>query len=431
MTAALIAFAVMLALTFLRVPIAYAMALVGAGGFAFLRGVDPALALVGQVARDTVMTADLSVVPLFILMGNFVSQAKLSEGLYAASHAFLGHRRGGLAMATIVACGGFSSICGSSIATAATMAKVAMPSMRKFGYDPGFAAGSIAAGGTLGILIPPSVVFVFYGLMTGTSISKLFAAGILPGIIGILLYVAAVQVTIRIRPRLGPPAERTPWPERWRALLGVLGVIVLFIVVIGGIYLGVFTPTEAAGIGAFGGFLFALLKRSLTLRTLRETLVETAITSSVLFAVLIGAMLFANLVNATGLPTSLQTLVKDAGLGPMGVIALILVIYVILGCVLESMSMIILTIPVFVPLVDSLGLSLIWFGVIVVVVTEIALITPPVGMNVFVLRSLLPEVSTGRIFSGVMPFIAADIVRLALLVLVPWISLFLPSFVRN
>ena len=431
MTEALIAFAVMLALTFLRLPIAFSMALVGAGGFALLRGIDPALALVGQVSRDTVMTADLSIVPLFILMGNFVSQARLSEGLYAASHAFLGHRPGGLAMATVVACGGFSSICGSSIATAATMAKVAMPSMRKFGYDPGFAAGSIAAGGTLGILIPPSVVFVFYGLMTGTSISKLFAAGILPGLLGILLYVAAVQVAIRVRPSLGPPAERTPWPERWRALSGVLGVIALFVIVIGGIYLGVFTPTEAAGIGAFGGFVFALAKRSLTLGSLREILVETAVTSTILFAVLIGALLFANLVNALGLPTALQVLVKESGLGPMGVIALILLIYIVLGCVLESMSMIILTIPVFVPLVDSLGFDLIWFGVIVVVVTEIALITPPVGLNVFVLRSLLRDVSTGRIFSGVMPFIAADIVRLAVLVLIPSISLFLPSLVRN
>ncbi|MBL8665194.1 MAG: TRAP transporter large permease [Candidatus Odyssella sp.] len=431
MTEALIAFAVMLALTFLRVPIAFAMAIVGAGGFALLRGIEPALALVGQVSRDTVMTADLSVVPLFVLMGNFVSQARLSEGLFAASHAFLGHRRGGLAMATVVACGGFSSICGSSIATAATMAKVAMPSMRKFGYDPGFAAGSIAAGGTLGILIPPSVVFVFYGLMTGTSISKLFAAGILPGILGILLYIAAVQITIRIRPSLGPPAERTPWPERWRALSGVLGVVALFVVVIGGIYLGIFTPTEAAGIGAFGGFLFALAKRSLTFASLRETLVETAVTSTILFAVLIGALLFANLVNALGLPAALQAMVKESGLGPMGVILLILMIYIVLGCVLESMSMIILTIPVFVPLVDSLGFNLIWFGVIVVVVTEIALITPPVGMNVFVLRSLLRDVSTGSIFSGVMPFVAADIVRLAVLVLIPAISLFLPSFVRN
>jgi C4-dicarboxylate transporter DctM subunit len=431
MTEALIAFAVMLALTFLRVPIAYAMLLVGGGGFVLLRGLDPALALIGQVARDTVMTAELSVVPLFILMGNFVSRARLSEGLYAASHAFLGHRRGGLAMATVVACGGFSSICGSSIATAATMAKVAMPSMRKYGYEPGFAAGSIAAGGTLGILIPPSVVFVFYGIMTQTSITKLFAAGIVPGLIGILLYVAAVQAAIRLRPGLGPPAARTPWPERWRALARVGGVLALFVIVIGGIYFGVFTPTEAGGVGAFGGFLFALARGALTLRTLRDTLVDTAITTSVLFAVLIGAMVFANFVNAAGLPRELQELVRDSGLGPLGVILLILCIYIVLGCILESMSMIILTIPVFVPLVQSLGFDLIWFGVIVVVVTEIALITPPVGMNVFVLRSMLRDVGTGRIFAGIMPFIAADVVRLALLVLIPWLSLFVPSLVRN
>jgi len=303
--------------------------------------------------------------------------------------------------------------------------------MRKYGYDPGFAAGSIAAGGTLGILIPPSVIFVFYGLMTGTSITTLFAAGILPGILGIMLYVAAVKITIILRPGLGPQAERVPWRERWRALSGVLGVIVLFVIVIGGIYLGIFTPTEAAGIGAFGGFLFALGKRSLTFRKLRETLVETAITSSVLFSVLIGALLFANLVNSVGLPTALQALVQDSGLGPMGVIMFMLVIYVVLGCVLESMSMIILTIPVFVPVVTALNLDLIWFGVIVVVVTEIALITPPVGMNVFVLRSMLPDITTGRIFRGVTPFIFADIVRLALLVFVPWISLFLPAYVRN
>ncbi|MGE0735657.1 MAG: TRAP transporter large permease [Alphaproteobacteria bacterium] len=431
MTAALIAFAVMLLLTFLRIPIAFAMAIVGVGGFAIVRGIDPALSLAGQVARDTVLTSELSVVPLFILMGNFVSRAGLSEGLYNASNAFLGHRRGGLAMATIVACGGFSSICGSSLATAATMAKVAMPSMRKYGYEPGFAAGSIAAGGTLGILIPPSVVFVFYGLMTGTSISKLFAAGILPGIIGILFYLLAVQGAIMRRPELGPPAEYTPWRVRWQSLSGVLGVIALFIIVIGGIYAGIFTPTEAAGIGAFGGFLFAIGKRSLNWRAFRETLVETAITSSVLFTVLIGALLFANLVNALGMPKALQEFVSSIELGRMGVILMILIIYVILGCILESMSMIILTIPVFVPLVEALGFNLIWFGVIVVVVTEISFITPPVGMNVFVLRSVLPDIPTGKIFSGVTPFIFADVCRLALLVFVPWVSLFLPGFVRN
>jgi tripartite ATP-independent transporter DctM subunit len=431
MTFALLAFAAMLALTFLRLPIAFAMALVGFAGFALLIGLNPALALVGQVARDTAQSYELSVVPLFILMGNFVSRARLSEGLYAASNAFLGHRRGGLAMATIVACGGFSAICGSSLATAATMSKVAMPSMRRYGYADSLAAGAIAAGGTLGILIPPSVVFVFYGLMTGTSISKLFAAGILPGIIGIAFYVLAVQAVIRLWPELGPPAQRASWTQRWHSLRGVLGVVALFILVIGGIYAGVFTPTEAAGIGAFGGFIFALLTRTLTWRIVREILVETAITSSVLFTVLIGALIFANLVNTLGMPRALQAAIQDAGLGPMGVLVLILLCYIVLGCVLESMSMIILTIPVFVPLIEGLGFDLIWFGVVVVVVTEISLITPPVGMNVFVLRSVLSDVPTGTIFRGVTAFIAADFLRLALLVAFPALSLFLPSLVRN
>jgi C4-dicarboxylate transporter DctM subunit len=431
MLPSLIAFAAMLLLTFMRLPIAYAMAIVGVGGFAIMFGFDPAMALVGQIARDTAQSYALSVVPLFILMGNLVSRAGLSHELYAASNAFLGHRRGGLAMATIVACGGFSSICGSSLATAATMSKVAMPSMRRYGYADSLAAGSIAAGGTLGILIPPSVVFVIYGLMTETSISKLFAAGILPGIVGIMFYLLAVQMVIRLRPELGPPAARTGWPGRWKALSGVSGVLTLFVVVIGGIYAGIFTPTEAAGIGAFGGFLFALARRALTWRTLFETFAETASTTTMLFMVLIGALLFANFVNAAGLPTAMIESVKAMNLSPISVILVILLIYIILGCVFESMSMIILTVPVFVPVVEALHFDLIWFGVVVVVVTEISLITPPVGMNVFVLRGLLPDVPTGRIFAGVTPFICADIVRLAVIVFVPWLSLILPSFVGS
>jgi len=431
MLPSLIAFAVMLLLTFMRLPIAYSMAIVGVGGFAIMFGFDPAMALVGQIARDTAQSYALSVVPLFILMGNLVSRAGLSQELYGASNAFLGHRRGGLAMATIVACGGFSSICGSSLATAATMSKVAMPSMRRYGYADSLAAGSIAAGGTLGILIPPSVVFVIYGLMTETSISKLFAAGILPGMVGILFYLLAVQMVIRLKPDLGPPAARTDWPGRWKALSGVSGVLTLFIVVIGGIYAGIFTPTEAAGVGAFGGFLFALGRRALTWRTAFETFAETASTTTMLFVVLIGALLFANFVNAAGLPTAMIEMVKSMSLSPISVILVILLIYIILGCVFESMSMIILTVPVFVPVVEALHFDLIWFGVVVVVVTEISLITPPVGMNVFVLRGLLPDVPTGRIFAGVTPFICADIVRLAVIVFIPWLSLILPSFVGS
>ena len=435
MLAAALGFAILLVLVFLRLPIAFAMALVGAVGYAILIDWPPALSLVAQIARDTAESYALSVVPLFILMGNFVSRAGLSEQLYTASNAFLGHRRGGLAMATIVACGGFSAICGSSLATAATMAKVAMPSMRRFGYADSIATGSIAAGGTLGILIPPSVVLVIYGLITQSDVSKLFAAGILPGIVGILFYVGAVQFMIWLKPELGPPGERTAWPARWRALRDVWGVVLLFVVVIGGIYVGAFTPTEAAGIGAFGALLFTLFKRVLDRRMLFRVLAETGVTTSMLFVVLIGALIFANFINETGMPNQLAEFVRSLAVPPLFVIFGIMAIYILLGCVFESLSMLLLTVPVFVPLIvglaDGLGMTkpevLIWFGIVVVVVTEISLITPPVGLNVYVLRGVLPDVSTGTIFAGVTPFWCADILRLTLIVLVPPLSLFVPS----
>ena len=431
MIEALTALAVLLLLIFLRLPIAFAMAIVGVTGFALEIGLRPALALIAQIARDTAETYEFSVVPLFILMGSFVGRAGLSHELYAASNAFLGHRRGGLSMATIVACGGFSAICGSSLATAATMAKVAMPSMRRFGYADSLAAGSIAAGGTLGILIPPSVVLIIYGILTETSISALFIAGIVPGIVGVLFYVAAVQTMVRLRPELGPAARRTPWPQRWIALRRVWGVALLFLVVMGGIYLGVFTPTEAGGIGAFGGFLFALLRGGLPWRTLFGVLVETALLTSMLFVVLIGALLFANFINAVGMSRTLIAFAGGLDVAPIVIILVIVAIYLVLGCVFESVSMILLTVPVFAPLVDSLGFDLVWFGIVVVVVTEISLITPPIGVNVFVLRGLLPEVPTGRIFAGVTPFWIADIFRIALVVFVPALALLLPSLMLN
>ena len=427
MAESLLGFAVLLLLVFLRLPIAFAMAIVGVAGFALLVNWQASFALVGQTIFGTALTYELSVLPLFILMGNFVNRAGLSQELYDASHAFLGHRRGGLAMATIVACGGFSAICGSSLATAATMSKVAMPSMRRYGYADSLAAGAIAAGGTLGILIPPSVILVIYGILTETSIGKLFAAGVLPGLVGILFYLGAVQLVIRRTPSLGPPAERTDWPGRLAALAGVWGVILLFVLVMGGIYTGAFTPTEAAGIGAFCGFLFALYRRALTWRILGAVLAESARTTAMLFTILFGALLFANFVNTAGLPTALIEFANGFDVAPIVVIAIILAIYVLLGCVFESLSMLLLTIPVFFPLVAELGYDLIWFGIIAVVVTEISLITPPVGLNVFVLRGMLPEISTGVIFRGVTPFWCADIARLALLVGVPGISLALPK----
>ena len=430
MQEALIAFAVMLGLTFLRLPIAFSMAIVGFLGYTYMVNATAARSRVGSVAFETGMSYTLSIVPLFILMGNLVTRAGLSSELYRVSYAFLGHRRGGLAMATILACGGFGAVCGSSLATAATMAKVAMPSMRKYGYSDALAAGSIAAGGTLGILIPPSVVMVIYGILTETNIGKLFIAGILPGLVAIACYLAAVAVTVRIDAKAGPRGERVTWHERLVAIGDVWGVLILFLIVIGGIYGGIFTPTEAAGIGAGGGLAFLLLRKGWNWRELRTILIESAITTGMIFTILIGALIFANFINMTGMPQELTQYAERFRETPLLVILAILVIYVALGCVLESMSMILLTVPMFYPLVAHLGYDLIWFGIIVVVVTEISMITPPVGLNVFVLRSVLPDVPTQTVFRGVMPFIVADIFRLGILVAFPAITLYLTQFVK-
>jgi tripartite ATP-independent transporter DctM subunit len=433
LTEALIGFAVLLSFVFLRMPIAFAMGVVGFVGFAWLGDWNwlAATSMAGQRVITTAQNYGLSVVPLFILMGNLVSRAGLSSELYAASNAFLGHRRGGLSMATIVACGGFSAICGSSLATAATMSKVAMPPMRKYGYADSLSTASIAAGGTLGILIPPSVILVIYGLMTETSIRELFAAGFIPGMIGILFYLGAVQFVVWRNPAAGPRGDRLNWPERMIALRGVWGTLILFGVVMGGIYGGVFTPTEAAGIGAGGALLIALSRRALTWRTLFDTLAETARTSATLFTVLIGALIFSSFVNRAGLPDGLLELVNSFDVAPMVVIVLILAVYIVLGCVFESLSMLLLTIPVFFPLVETFGFHPVWFGIVVVVVTEISLITPPVGLNVFVLSGVLRDVSTSTVFKGVTPFWCADILRLALLVFVPGISLLLPNLLYH
>lgn len=426
MTEALVGFAVMLTLSLLRMPIAFSMALVGAVGFAWLNSPAAALSMIGTVTYETGMSYALSVVPLFVLMGNFVTRAGMSEELYDASYAFLGHRRGGLAMATIVACGGFGAICGSSLATTATMAKVAMPSMRRFGYSDALAAGSIAAGGTLGILIPPSVIMVIYGFLTETSIGALFAAGVLPGIVAIGCYIAAVAVTTHVNPKAGPPGERYDFRLRMRALGRIWQVLLLFTMVMGGIYGGVFTPTEAAGVGATGGFAFLLFRRGFDSRMLIDILRDSAETTAMVFTVLIGALIFSNFISVTGMSGALKDWITGLNVAPIVVIFGIVAIYVILGCVLESISMILLTVPIFYPLVVHLGYDLIWFGIVVVVVTEISLITPPIGMNVFVLRAVLADVPTSTIFRGVAPFIYADIIRIAILIFLPAISLFLP-----
>ena len=427
MTIALIGFAAVLLLAFLRMPLGIALGLVGVVGFGTLSGFPAAIANASRLVIDAGQSYSLSVLPMFILMGLLVEKGGMAKELYRAAFVFLGHRKGGLSMSTIVSCGMFSAICGSSLATAATMAKVSMPEMRRYKYHDSLATASIAAGGTLGILIPPSVVLVIYGLMTETSVGKLFIAGVLPGLTGIIFYLLAVKATVTRTPEAGPAGERSNWAERLVALRDVWTTLALFFFVIGGIYVGLFTPTEAAGMGAAGAMLIAWQRGTLTIASLMDVLRDTAATSAKLFIVLFGALIFSNFVNRAGLPDALIKIVESFDASPMGVIFIILLIYLLLGCVFESLSMILLTVPIFAPVVEGLGFDLIWFGILVVVVTEISLITPPIGLNVFVLKGVLKDVAIKTIFKGVTPFWIADIFRLTLLALVPAISLFLPS----
>lgn len=421
----LLGFAAMFILMACKVPIAFAMAAVGFVGIGLMRSWPAALGSTTTEILD-VAKYTLSVVPLFVLMGNFATKAGMSRELYQAAYSFFGHRRGGLAMSTVVACAGFGAICGSSIATTATMARVAMPEMQRFGYKDSFAAGAIAAGGTLGILIPPSVIMVLYGIMTEQSIGALFAAGVLPGLLATALYMLAAAAVTWVDPSLGPPGERSAWRARMQALRGVWSVLALFGVVMGGMYGGWFTATEAAGIGAAGAFLFACARKSLSWSEARDLLVQTARTTAMLFMILIGASVFANFVNFTSMPADLMQFVGQFQIHPLAVIVAICAIYVILGSAMEELSMILLTVPIFFPLVVHLGFDPIWFGVLIVCVVEIGMISPPVGMNVFVLRSVLPNVPTATIWRGVTPFLAADILRLALLIAFPAISIWLP-----
>jgi TRAP-type C4-dicarboxylate transport system permease large subunit len=474
MTEALVGLLCMLALAFLRLPIAFAMGVAGIVGYAYMRDWSwgAAFATAQTKIYETGRNYTLSVVPLFILMGNFVTRAGMSQELYRTAYAFVGHFRGGLAMATICGCAGFGAICGSSIATAATFAKVAYPSMKKFGYSDALATGAIASGGTLGILIPPSTIMVIYGIMTETSIGKLFAAGVLPGILATVLLCLAVQFVTWRDPSAGPRGERLSWKERFATLegfgwfagvgvavivavqlgwlpsddaavlaalavfglsliyKGVTSVVALFVLVMGGIYGGVFTAVEGAGVGAFGAMVFALARKSLSWRALYAALVESARTTSMLFMILIGALMFAEFVNITSMPGDLRNFVSRFQVSPVTVVAAIMIIYVLLGTAMEELSMILLTVPVFFPLVVHLGVDPIWFGILIVVVVEIGLISPPVGMNLFVLNTLLPQVPTRTIFRGVLPFMAIDCVRLAILVAFPVISLYLPSLMK-
>jgi len=429
-TEALLGFAAIFVLAILRVPLAFAMGIVGVVGMGLTRGWMPAVASTAQVVHETGFAYTLSVIPLFILMGNFVARAGLAHELFQAAYAFIGHVRGGLAHATIAACAGFGAICGSSIATAATMSKVAYPSMKKLGYSDSLSTGIMAAGGTLGIMIPPSTILVIYGIITETHIGKLFAAGVIPGLLtASLLMLGVVFITSR-DPEHAPPGERTSWPDRWRALRGIWGVAVLIIVVLGGIYGGLFTATEGAGFGAFGAFLFALLRGRLSWGALFGVLVESARTTAMLFTLLIAATIFANFVNFTTLPGDLKDWITQTGLSPVMIIVAMMAVYVLLGTVMEELTMVLLTIPLFFPIVTSLGFDPIWFGVLIVMIVQIGLISPPVGMNLFVINALLPQVGLGAIFRGCWPFVLVMVGVLGLLIAFPQLSLWLPSLMK-
>jgi C4-dicarboxylate transporter, DctM subunit len=427
---ALIGFAAIFALALLRMPLAFSMGLVGIVGIGLTRGWDPALASAAQVVHETGFAYTLSVIPLFILMGNFVARAGLAHELFQAAYAFIGHFRGGLAHATVAACAGFGAICGSSIATAATMSKVAYPSMKKLGYSDSLSTGVMAAGGTLGIMIPPSTIMVIYGIITETNIGKLFAAGVIPGILTALLMMGSIWFMTLRDPSHAPAGERTSWPGRWRALRGIWGVALLVVVVLGGIYGGLFTATEGAGFGAAGAFLFALARRRLTWAILFQVLVESARTTAMLFTLLIAATIFANFVNFTSMPGDLKEWITHLGLSPTMIVVAMMAIYIVLGTVMEELTMVLLTIPLFFPIVTALGFDPVWFGVLIVMIVQIGLISPPVGMNLFVLNSLLPNVGLGNIFKGCWPFVAVMIVVLGLLIAFPQLSLWLPSLMN-
>ena len=419
-------FGAVLALIALRVPVGIAMGTVGALGYGLTYGWSSLAFVLGRSPFDAVFPVSLSVVPLFVMMGVFAGRTGLSQSLYNLVAAFIGHLRGGLALATIGASALFGAVCGSSIATAATIGRIALPEMRRHGYDDRLAAASVAAGGTLGVMIPPSIMFVIYGLMTENPIGKLFVAGILPGLLGTGLYMGAVRWITWRHAALGPAAERHAWGERLRGLAHVWQVVLLFGTVLGGMYLGWFSPTEAAAVGAFGALLLAAIGGQLSRELLAKGLIETAGTTAMIFMILIGASVFNFFVDATGLTQAMISYVRDLGWGRFEVLAALCAFYILLGCLMDSLSMILLTLGAVYPLVKSFGFDPIWFGVLLVTLSEIGMITPPVGMNLFVLQGVA-GIRLETIARGILPFVAADVVRIAFIVAFPLLATWLPG----
>jgi tripartite ATP-independent transporter DctM subunit len=430
MTIGLICLGLVLLLAFLRVPLGIALLTVSIGGITAINSFGVAATLLPMTLSEAAFSYELAVVPLFILMGNVLSRTGISADLFRAANAFLGSVRGGLALATMVTCAGFSAVCGSSFATAATMSKVAYPSMQKYGYSDRLATATIAAGGTLGILIPPSIILMIYGILTQQNIGELFIAGVLPGLLGLAMYMGVIYLIAVIKPEHAPRGARASAAERWDSMAGVWPFVALFLLIIGGLYMGWFTATEAGGIGAGMALLIALAQQRMGWTRFMEVMKETAMTSVMLYVVLFGAMMFAQFISFSGLADELLSLINESGLSKLGILLAILAVFLLLGCVMDAMAIILIFVPLFLPTLVAQGYDLVWFGIIVVVLTEIGLITPPVGMNVFVLKANLPKVPVGTIFRGLLPFVGVDVLRLTVLVAFPSISLVLVQWMR-
>ncbi len=420
-------FVVLFVLMFLRVPVGIAMAIVGFGGFGILTSWTAAFRQLAQSPMSTVMDFNLSVIPMFILMGAFASGSGMSRDLFTASRAWLGHWRGGLGIATIATCGGFAAINGSSVATAATMTQVALPELRKAGYGDKLSTGMIAAGGTLGIMIPPSVILVLYAIITNQDVTRLFIAGVIPGLLGIVMYAITVRILVARRSDAFPPAEAVSWNTRFSTLLAIWPAILLFGFVLGGLYGGLFTITEAAGMGAVGALLIGIAQGRLGPSQIMECFIASLRTTSAIFMIVIGAYLFGYFLTITQTTQNMVEFLVNLPFGPYGILFLVILVYIVLGAVMDELAIILVTIPVVFPAIVQLGFDPVWFGIVIVMTCTLGMITPPVGMNVFVINSIARDVSLGTVYRGVVPFVLSDIVRLFLICAFPAIALFLPS----
>jgi C4-dicarboxylate transporter DctM subunit len=428
-TIGLLGMALMLLLIFIHVPIGVAMGVSGVLTFGLIRGsFGPALSLFGTETVSKVASLELSVVPLFLLMGAFATFGGLSADLYRIAYAFIGHVRGGLAIATIGGCAGFGAICGSSIATATTMTRVALPEMMNRKYSERLATGSIAAGGTLGMLIPPSIILVLYGVLTEQFVKTLFVAALIPAVLAVGLHIVTIMILVRRTPALAPEGDVLPWSEGWKALKNGWAAVILMIVVTGGIYAGIFSVNESAAVGAFLAFVIAIVRRRLSWRGFWAALRDTAATTSMIYLMIIGASIFTYAVTLSGLPEIIVNGIRDTGLPGIWVVILLMVMYLILGAIFDTISSMVITIPFVFPLILSYGYDPVWWGILTVMVIEIGMITPPIGMNVFVMKAMLPDTKLGTIYAGVGPFILADVIRLAILIAFPALSLMLVDF---